>query len=180
MKLSPTPLSGAYFVDIEPIEDSRGFFARTVCSTEFAKQGLCGNFIQQSVSWNKSKGIIRGLHFQSGPNAEEKLVRVTSGRIFDVIVDMRKESRTFAQWYGVELSASNRRALYIPKGFAHGFQTLQDDTELLYEMTVHYVPGAAAGVRWDDPAIGIKWPAPQTAILSEKDKLLPTLNELNL
>lgn len=180
MKLTPTPLAGACLVDIEPIEDARGFFARTVCRDEFSRRGLSADFIQQSVSWNKSRGIVRGMHFQREPYAEDKLVRVTAGAIFDVIVDLRRASATFGRWFGVELSRSNHRALYIPRGFAHGFQTLEDNTELLYEMTVAYVPGASGGFRWNDPAVGIAWPTPDIAVLSEKDMNLPLLNELNL
>ncbi len=177
MKLTPTPLSGAHVVDIEPIEDSRGFFARTVCTLAFAAQGIDGAFIQQSVSWNRKRGILRGLHYQSAPHSEDKLVRVTRGAIFDVIVDLRTGSPTLHQWFGVELSADNHRALYIPKGFAHGFQTLDDDTEILYQMTVAFHPEAARGLRWNDPAFNIAWPDPGNAILSGKDATLPLLHQ---
>ncbi len=179
MKLTQTPLAGAWLVDIEPVVDARGLFARTVCRRQFMEHGLCADFIQQSVSWNKSRGIIRGLHYQEAPYQEDKLVRVTAGRIFDVIVDLRRTSTTFAQWFGVELSAENRRALYIPKGFAHGFQVLQDGTELLYEMTTEYVADASAGIRWNDHRLGIQWPEPDLALLSDKDLALPDLNDMN-
>lgn len=177
MKLSPTPLAGAHVVDIDPIADARGFFARTVCTQAFAAQGINGAFIQQSVSWNRKRGILRGLHYQIAPHAEDKLVRVTRGAIFDVIVDLRAGSPTLYQWFGVELSADNHRALYIPQGFAHGFQTLEDDTEILYQMTVAFHPEAARGLRWNDPAFTIAWPDPGNAILSDKDAALPLLQQ---
>lgn len=175
MKLTPTPLAGACLVDIEPIEDARGFFARSVCAQQFAEHGLDGAFIQQSVSWNRRRGILRGLHYQIEPHAEDKLVRVTRGSIFDVIVDLRPQSATLHQWFGVELSAGNHRALYIPKGFAHGFQTLEDDTEILYQMTVPFHPQSARGIRWNDPVFSIAWPDPVHAVLSDKDAALPLL-----
>ncbi|WEK03783.1 MAG: dTDP-4-dehydrorhamnose 3,5-epimerase [Candidatus Devosia phytovorans] len=153
-----TPLAGAYVLDIEPRADARGFFARTVDRDEFARYGLDANFVQQSVSWNPHLGTLRGLHYQAAPHEEDKLVRVTRGAIFDVIVDLRTKSTTHGHWYGVELTALNHRQLYIPKGFAHGFQTLQSDTEVFYEMTVPFHPDAPRGVRWDDPDLGIVWP----------------------
>lgn len=160
MKFIETPLAGAYLVEIEPRDDERGFFARTVCVDEFAAKGLSGQFVQQSVSWNPYRGTLRGLHFQEEPYAEEKLVRVTRGAIFDVIVDLRRGSPTFAQTCTVELTADRRNALYVPKGFAHGFQTLEANTEVLYEMTTRFSPGAARGIRWDDPELAIGWPLP--------------------
>lgn len=175
MKLSPTPLTGAHVVDIEPIEDSRGFFARTVCAQAFAEHRINGAFVQQSVSWNRERGILRGLHYQSSPFEEDKLVRVTRGAIFDVIVDLRAGSPTLHQWFGIELTVDNHRALYVPKGFAHGFQTLANNTEVLYQMTVNFYPEAARGVRWNDPAFNINWPDPENAILSDRDAKLPLL-----
>lgn len=177
VKLIATSLTGAWLVDIERLEDARGFFARTVCTDSFRRHGLNGTFVQQSVSWNRQRGVLRGLHFQAAPHAEEKLVRVTRGRLFDVIVDLRPDSATQNRWFGVELSAQDHRALYIPKGFAHGFQTLEDDTEILYQMTVPYHPESARGVRWNDPALGITWPNPTEAILSERDASLPLASE---
>ena len=131
------------------------------------------SFAQQSVSFNHRRGILRGLHYQVEPDAEEKLVRVTMGALFDVVVDLRPDSASYRSWYGVELSAENHRALYIPKGIAHGFQTIMDNTEVFYQMTVPFNPGAARGIRWDDPEIGIRWPDATHAIFSEKDASLP-------
>ena len=158
MRFVETPLAGAFVVEIEPREDERGFFARTVCVDEFAAVGLNGAFVQQSVSWNPHPGTLRGLHFQMPPHEEDKLVRVTRGAIFDVIVDLRDRSPTYARSWSIELSADRRNAVYIPKGFAHGFQTLAADTEVLYEMTVRFHPDAARGIRWDDPDLAISWP----------------------
>lgn len=179
MKFSQTRLAGAYLIDMEPHADERGFFARTVCADDFAEHGLNGQFVQQSVSFNAQKGTVRGLHFQAAPHEEDKLVRVTQGAIFDVIVDLRQGSSSYSQWFGAELSATNHRQLYIPKGFAHGFQTLEDSSELLYAMTVPYAPGFGRGVRWDDPAIGVDWPlAP--SLIGARDIDLPLLAECKL
>lgn len=160
MIFTETRLAGAYLVDTEPRPDERGFFARTVCADEFAAHDLNGMFVQQSVSWNPRRGTLRGLHYQVGPHAEEKLVRVTRGAIFDVIVDLRRTSPTYAQTVTVELSAERRNAIYVPKGFAHGFQTLEPDTEVLYEMTMPFAPDAARGLLWEDTELAIKWPLP--------------------
>lgn len=179
MKFIETPLAGAYLVEIEPRADERGFFARTVCVDEFAGQGLNGHFVQQSVSWNPHRGTLRGLHFQQEPHAEERLVRVTRGAIFDVIVDLRRSSPTFGQTVSVELTAERRKALYVPKGFAHGFQTLKPDTEVLYEMTVPFAPDAARGLLWEDSDLAIEWPLPvdrgDPARISRADLTHPTL-----
>jgi dTDP-4-dehydrorhamnose 3,5-epimerase len=153
-----TALQGAYTLDLQRIEDERGFFARSFCAEEFAAHGLPRQVSQSSVSFNRRRGTLRGLHFQAAPHAEEKLVRCTAGAIFDVIVDLREHSSTRYRWVGVELSAENRRALYVPKDFAHGFITLADDSEVLYSMSVPYAPGFERGVRWNDPAFGIAWP----------------------
>lgn len=177
MRFTPTPLTGAYVIDLEPIEDERGFFARSLCVEEFLQHGLNAKMVQQSVSWNPRRGTLRGMHFQAPPHAEDKLVRVTQGAMFDVIVDLRPNSSTCGQWFGVELSASNHKQLYIPKGLAHGFQTLEDNTEVLYQMTVPYAPGAGRGLRWDDPALAIAWPLPELArserYVSERDMQWP-------
>jgi dTDP-4-dehydrorhamnose 3,5-epimerase len=175
VKITPTALPGAFMIDIDAREDERGFFARTVCVEEFARHGLHANFVQQSVSWNRRTGTLRGLHYQAAPHAEEKLVRVTSGAVYDVIVDLRRDSSAFGRWFGVELSARNRRQLYIPRGVAHGFQTLLPDTEILYEMTVPFHPDAARGLRWDDPTLAIAWPECGHRIMSDKDRTLPLL-----
>lgn len=158
MKFTETPLAGAFVVEIEAREDERGFFARTVCVDEFQAVGLNGIFVQQSISWNPHQGTLRGLHFQAPPHEEDKLVRVTRGAIFDVIIDLRDRSPTYCHTWSIELSANRRNALYVPKGFAHGFQTLTPDAEVLYEMTVQFHPGAARGIRWDDPDLAIQWP----------------------
>jgi dTDP-4-dehydrorhamnose 3,5-epimerase len=155
-----TPLAGAYAIEIEPNADERGFFARTMCREEFARYGLNAAFVQQSVSWNPRAGTLRGLHYQAAPHQEDKLVRVTRGAIFDVIVDIRRESPTYGQWFGIALSAQNHRQLYIPKGFAHGFQTTAPETEALYQMTAPFHPRASRGIRWDDPMLAIGWPHP--------------------
>lgn len=180
MKFTETSLAGAYVIEIAPHEDERGFFARTACSTTFAEHGLNGAFVQQSVSFNAHKGTLRGLHFQVAPYEEDKLVRVTQGSIFDVIVDIRPDSASFGQWFGVELSAQNHKQLYIPKGFAHGFQTLEDSCEVLYAMTVPYQPGSSRGFRWNDPAVGIAWPMAVPTVIGASDRDLPTLAECPL
>lgn len=182
MKFTETPLSGAFIVDIERREDERGFFARTVCVDDFAAAGLNGVFVQQSVSWNPHAGTMRGLHFQVAPHEEEKLVRVTRGGIFDVIVDLRSGSSTFGSSWSVELTAENHIALYVPKGFAHGFQTLVPDTEVLYEMTVRFHPNAARGIRWDDKDLAVAWPislnAEDRSRLSMADANTPPLSRV--
>jgi dTDP-4-dehydrorhamnose 3,5-epimerase len=172
--LRPTKLAGAYLVEPEPRSDERGFFARTYGESEFRALGLepCGR--QWSISYNIRRGTLRGLHFQAEPHGETKLVRCVAGAVWDVIVDLRRDSPTFGQWAAAELSAANRLAFYIPRGFAHGFQTLAEDSELLYGISPDYVPEAARGVRWNDPAIGIGWPLPPVA-LSVRDAELPLL-----
>jgi dTDP-4-dehydrorhamnose 3,5-epimerase len=169
-----TPLSGAYVVEIEKHEDERGFFARSWCAREFAAKGLDHNLVQCNVSFNKLKGTLRGLHYQIPPHAEVKLVRCTKGSLFDVIVDLRKDSPTFLKWFAIELTATNYKMLYIPKLFAHGFQTLEDDTEIVYQMSEFYQPGAAKGLRWNDLRLGINWPDARR-IMSEKDQAYPNL-----
>lgn len=158
MIFSTTPLEGAWIIDNEPIEDYRGFFARSVCKKEFYMHGLNAEFVQQSVSFNKKKGTLRGLHYQKKPYEEDKLVRVTRGSIFDVIVDIRKESISYGKWFGIELSEYNNRQIYIPKGFCHGFQTLNDNTEVLYQMTTEFCPDSSRGIRWNNPDFNIDWP----------------------
>lgn len=170
-----TTLDGnAFIIDIERHEDARGFFARTVCCAELKELGLHSDFIQQSISFNPQIGTLRGMHWQVEPYAEEKLVRVTRGAIFDVIVDVRPESKTYKQWHYVELSERNRRQLYIPKGFAHGFQTLEPDTEVLYEMTASYNLEASRGFAWNDPTINIEWPKTECRIVGARDSELPS------
>lgn len=179
MRFTATTIPGAWLIDIEPSADARGFFARTLCVEEFGRRGLDGRMVQQSISWNPGKGTLRGLHYQAPPQGEEKIVRVTRGAIFDVIVDLRRASAVFGLWFGVELSAENRRQLYVPQGVAHGFQTIASDTEVFYQMTTSYAAGAARGLRWNDPALAIAWPLPDMVGLpgriSPKDTEWPTL-----
>lgn len=172
MKFTKTPLEGSYVIELEKRNDERGFFARTWCADEFAKQGLKTNLVQQNMSLTVKKGMLRGMHFQKIPHAETKVVRCTSGRIFDVIVDLRPESPTHKKWFGIELSRENYKMLYIPEGFAHGFVTLEDNSEVSYLVTAFYTPEADSGVRFNDPAFGIKWPIAVMNV-SEKDAAFP-------
>jgi len=172
-----TKLKGAYIVDIEPHEDERGFFARSWCAEEFEKHGLNPHLAQCNISFNKKRSTLRGMHYQVAPFAEAKLVRCTMGTIYDVIIDLRQDSPTFKEWYSVELTAENRRALYIPEGLAHGFQTLMDDTEVFYQMSEFYHPECARGVRWDDPEFDVAWPV-KAVVISEKDLHYEFFNSL--
>lgn len=168
MRFTELDLAGAYVIDQERHEDARGYFARTFCTDEFAAHGLASTFVQCNTSFNASHGTLRGMHFQQAPHQEIKLVRCTSGAIWDVVLDLRPESPSFCRWEAVELTVANGRALYIPAGFAHGFQTLIDDTEVFYHMAERYHPESATGVRWDDPVFGIIWPI-RPPIISERD-----------
>lgn len=172
MIFEETALRGTYLISLEPIADERGFFARSWCREEFRARGLNPDLVQCNISFNRRKGTLRGMHYQAEPNAEAKLVRCTRGAFYDVIIDLRRSSPTFRHWLAVELTSENRRMLYIPEGFAHGFQTLADETEVLYQMSTFFVPGAARGVRWDDPAFGIQWPEADR-IMSAKDRNYP-------
>jgi len=174
MRFVETPLKGAFVVELEPIEDERGFFARSFCEREFSERGLAARFVQCNVSFNRSKGTLRGMHYQAEPHPEAKLVRCTAGAIFDVIVDIRPDSPTIYKWFGTDLSASNRRMLYIPAGFAHGFQCLVDGAEVFYQMSEFYHPECAGGLRWDDPRLGIEWPLPDPTV-SQRDRAYPLL-----
>ncbi len=174
MILSETPLSGAFVVDIEPARDERGFFARTFDIETFAAHGLATTVDQVSVSFNARAGTLRGMHYQADPHGEEKLVRCVRGAIHDVLVDLRSDSPTFKTAFGVDLDDESRRALYVPKGIAHGFQTLTEGAEVQYLITTPYVPDAGRGVRWDDPAFGIRWPEPPgERVISERDRTYP-------
>jgi dTDP-4-dehydrorhamnose 3,5-epimerase len=164
-----TRLKGAFIIEPERIEDRRGFFARTWSDAEFQEHGLNSRLVQCNTSFNKECGTLRGMHYQSAPRAEVKLVRCTMGAIYDVIVDLRADSATFKQWVAVELTAENRLMLYIPEGFAHGFQTLCAGSEVFYQISEYYAPEYAGGVRWDDPAFGIEWPHAAERVLSERD-----------
>jgi dTDP-4-dehydrorhamnose 3,5-epimerase len=173
MIFKPTKLANAFVVEIETIEDDRGFFARTFCRKEFEQHQLNASMVQCNLSYNKRQGTLRGMHFQKKPYAEAKFVRCIAGAIYDVIIDLRPDSETYTQWIGVELSSDNRRMLYVPEGFAHGYQSLTDQSEVFYQVSQYYTPSADAGVRWDDPIFGIKWPAAETRIISEKDRNWP-------
>ncbi len=168
MRYVATPLNQVWIVEIEPVEDDRGFFARTWCTREFAEHGLNPQLLQCNLSWNRRKGTVRGMHFQRPPHEEAKLVRCTRGAIYDVVVDLRPASPSFRAWFALELSAAGRQLVYVPEGCAHGFQTLEDDCEVFYQMTAVHVPAAADGVRWNDPAFGVRWPLPVT-LISDKD-----------
>jgi dTDP-4-dehydrorhamnose 3,5-epimerase len=174
MTFEPLELGGAYLIRLEPREDERGLFARTYCQDEFARQGLTGKVVQCNLSTNIRAGIVRGMHYQRPPHAEVKLVRCTRGAIHDVIVDLRKDSPTFGDWFGAELSEQNGLMMYVPEGFAHGYQSLSDGATALYMVTSPYAPHAEGGLRYDDPAVGIVWPLPVSGC-SEKDGSWPDL-----
>ena len=172
MIFKETKLKGAYIIEIEPIEDERGFFARSFCEEEFKKHGLNPHIAQCNISYNEKKGTLRGMHYQVAPHEEVKLVRCTMGAIYDVIIDLRPDSSTFKQWIGVELTKENHQMLYVPEGFAHGFQTLEDCTEVLYQISEFHHPEWARGVRWNDPTFGIFWPV-NVEIISVGDQQYP-------
>ncbi|TWJ32601.1 dTDP-4-dehydrorhamnose 3,5-epimerase [Geobacter argillaceus] len=174
-----TPLAGSFLISPERREDERGYFARTFCVEEFAARSLPTEVQQCNVSFNRLQGTVRGMHFQKAPKAEAKLVRCTRGAIFDIMVDLRPESTTFCQWYGAELTVGNGDALFIPEGFAHGFQTLEDGTEVFYQMFALYSPEYAAGVCWDDPAFGISWPLP-VSVVAPKDCSYPAYRKVGV
>lgn len=169
MKFIETNLKGAFIIEPDRIEDGRGFFARVFCEQEYAAHGLETHFVQCGVSFNRLKGTLRGLHCQAAPHEEVKIVRCTSGAVYDVIVDLRSNSATNSKWLSVELSAENRRMLYVPKGFAHGFQALADNSELFYQISAMYNPLSARVEQWDNPDFGIDWPLPPTA-MSQRDR----------
>jgi dTDP-4-dehydrorhamnose 3,5-epimerase len=172
MIFKETKIPGAFIIELERVEDQRGFFARTFCANEFKAHGLSANLLQCSISYNKAKRTLRGMHYQIAPYEEAKLIRCTTGAICDVILDLRPGSQTFRQWVKEELTEENRRMLYVPEGVAHGFQTLQDHTEVLYQMTQLYHAESARGVRWDDPSFAIQWPA-KPSVISGKDASYP-------
>ncbi len=168
MKFLETPLRGVWVIEPKIIADERGFFARTFCRDEFASRVLSADFVQCNISFNHQKGTLRGMHWQEAPHGETKLVRCTMGKIYDVALDLRRDSATFKQWFAVELSAQNRTMIYLPEGIAHGFQTLEDNSEVFYQMSAEYHAEAARGARFDDAAFSIHWPLP-VSIISEKD-----------
>jgi dTDP-4-dehydrorhamnose 3,5-epimerase len=173
----PAGLAGAYLIDVERQEDERGFLARTYCEQEFAEHGLPMRIVQSSTIHSPRRHTLRGLHYQDAPHAEAKLVRCTRGSVFLVMVDLRPRSPSRKEWLGVKLSAWSERLAYVPEGFAQGYQTLEDDSEVLYQMSHRYVPHAARGVRWDDPALAIEWPAASERIISERDRAWPDFAE---
>lgn len=172
MKFIPTPLPGAFLIELEKRGDDRGFFARAYCRNEFRQQGLPDNFVQVNNSLSAERGTLRGLHYQLAPNAETKLVRCIRGSLWDVILDLRPESPTFGRWFAEELSAENRRMMLVPKGFAHGFVTLSDDTEAFYFVDEFYAPDHERGIRWNDPRFAIDWPI-DPSVISDKDRCHP-------
>jgi len=169
MKVAQTAVPAVWLIDLEPHKDERGFFSRTWCAEEAAAHGLNPACVQCSISFNKMRGTLRGMHWQAEPHAEAKWIRCTRGAVWDVALDLRSESPAYGKWTAVELSADNHRTIYIPEGVAHGFQTLEADTELFYQMSEIYVPELARGARWDDPAFGIKWPV-SNPVLSGRDR----------
>lgn len=174
MKFTALPLAGAYSIDLNFLQDERGGFARTFCKKEFEQIGHHKEFVQLNQSWNTKKGTVRGLHFQIPPFQEIKLIRCIKGAVMDVIVDLRKDSKTFLQHVMLELSEENKTMIYVPEGFAHGFQSLKDESELVYHHTEFYVPNAEGGIRYNDPALKINWPLP-VEVISERDKNHPLL-----
>lgn len=174
MIFTPLELAGAFLIEVEPRRDDRGFFARTYCEEEFRAQGIDAVFRQSSVSFNALRGTLRGMHFQAEPHAEDKLVRCTAGSVFDVIVDLRLKSPTRHRWFGATLSAENRRALFVPRGFAHGFISLVDAAEVSYMISAAHAPDFSRGFKWNDPAIGIEWPL-EPVIVAPRDRSYPPL-----
>ncbi len=177
MIFEETKLRGAFVIVPERIEDERGFFARTFCRREFEAHGLNPDLVQCNISFNKAKGTLRGMHYQIAPHAEAKLVRCTAGAIYDVVIDLRPESKTFRQWFGAELTAENRNMLYVPEGFAHGFQTLADESEVSYHHSAFFSPDHQGGVKYNDPALAIEWPL-EISFISTRDQNLPCLDDL--
>ena len=172
MIFTETKLAGAFIIDMKRLSDERGFFARSWCEDEFAAHGIHMPPLQANISSNPQRGTLRGMHYQIAPHGESKLVRCTRGAIYDVIVDMREESPTYGQWIGVELTADSFRMLFVPERFAHGFITLEHNTDVAYQVSAKYTPGAERGLRWNDPAVGIEWPIEPT-LISEKDRSHP-------
>ncbi len=179
MRFTAQEIAGLYRVELDPIEDDRGHFARAWCVDEFAKAGIDVSFVQANVARSKNRGTVRGLHFQLAPAEEAKLIRCTTGRIFDVVVDVRTDSATFGNWYGQVLDSEAGNMLYIPEGCAHGYQTLEDDTDVHYMVSSRYAPQLERGILWNDPQLGIEWPIAENISVSAKDLSLPTLAALD-
>ena len=173
MRFVPTAVDGAWVLEPERVEDERGFFARSFCRKELEERGLDSRVAQCNISYNPRRGTLRGMHYQAAPHAEVKIVRCTAGSIWDVVLDIRPDSPTFMKHHGVTLTAENRTMLYLPAGCAHGFQTLEDRTEVFYQMSVSYEAAAGRGVRWDDPAFGIPWPHADARIINDRDRTYP-------
>ena len=173
MEFRDTKLGGSYLIQLRPFEDERGFFAPSFSRSEFAARGLAGLFVETNISYSRRRGTLRGMHYQAAPHGQSKLVRCTRGAIYDVAVDLRPDSPTFRQWTGVELTADNRLMLYLPGDFAHGFQTLEDDTEVFYMVSEPYVPDSSRGFRWDDPAFRIEWPETVGRVILKRDREYP-------
>jgi dTDP-4-dehydrorhamnose 3,5-epimerase len=173
MIFTETKLAGSFVIEIQSIKDDRGFFGRSFCRREFSERGLNPDVAQYSISFNLKSGTLRGMHYQKEPHAEDKVVRCTKGSLYDVIIDLRVNSPTFKQWIALELTEENRLMLYVPKGFAHGFKTLTDNTEVFYQMSEFYHPESACGVRWNDRAFGIQWPEKDQIIISDRDNSWP-------
>jgi len=176
MIFTETKLKGAYLIDIDKTEDDRGFFARTFCRREFEGRGLCYQFVQCNVSVNRQKGTLRGMHYQTPPYQETKLVSCIRGAIYDVIIDLRPNSSTYSKWLSAVLTEENGKIIYIPEGFAHGFQTLDANTAIFYQMSEFYDPDHSTGLRWNDPGIAIEWPYEPNRVISQKDRTLPTFS----
>jgi dTDP-4-dehydrorhamnose 3,5-epimerase len=172
MTFTELPIAGAYHVEVEPFQDDRGLFARAWCQDEFAEHGLTAPFVQANIAQSHAAGTLRGIHYQDAPYEEGKCVRCLRGAVYDVVVDLRPDSPTYLQWHAETLTAERRNALYVPEGCGHGYQTLEDDTELFYQVTAPYAPGAEQGIRFDDPALNIEWPEAVT-VLSDKDRAWP-------
>jgi dTDP-4-dehydrorhamnose 3,5-epimerase len=177
MNFTPLPIPGAFLIEPTPHADERGFFARTWCVREFEAHGLDPGLVQCSISVNRRRGTLRGMHYQRPPGEENKLVRCTRGAVYDVILDLRPDSSTYARWHATELTDANYSAVYIPKGVAHGFQTLVDDAELLYQMSDFHQPSLAAGIRWNDPRFGIRWPLTDDFPISARDRDYPLFSQ---
>jgi dTDP-4-dehydrorhamnose 3,5-epimerase len=173
MIITETKLAGVYLVELRRFEDDRGFFAPSFSAKEFAARGMASVFVENNISYSKNRGTLRGMHYQAAPHGQDKLIRCTQGAIFDVAVDLRPDSRTFKQWFGVELTAENRSMVYVPDDCGHGFQTLEDDTEVFYMVSQVYVSESGRGFRWDDPAFGIEWPQVGERVLNKRDREYP-------
>jgi dTDP-4-dehydrorhamnose 3,5-epimerase len=172
MTFTKLALDGAYLIELKKIEDQRGFFARSFCQREFEEHALNPHLVQCNISFNPMRATLRGMHYQRSPFAEVKLVRCTRGAIYDVLIDLRRGSPTYRQWQGVELTAANRRMIYVPEGFAHGYLSLTDESEVFYQVSEFYTPGSEAGIRWDDPAFAVRWPI-EPRVISDKDRAHP-------